>query len=201
MKAARSTSPNDKIEVETLIGVQNWQPFKRSFLEYVVRFQFVRSSLVDLCEPDWNGRFQECLKTLSLLQVTQDADNTSGDEASALPAKNVPPAKSTRKAKAGVKGDDITSDEGGSMRILIQKKAMEKVSKEQSDFETNCHTALGVLFARLSLTVKNTLEAKHSDIESWRNEGKLISIWEALASLYGMRNTVFPRMLKISAES
>jgi hypothetical protein len=84
-----------------------------------------------------------------------------------------------------------------SMRLLIQKKAMEEVSKEQSDFEANCHTALGMLFSKLSTTVKNTLEAKHSDRESWRNEGKLISVWEALIwNAYS-----FPRIPKFGAET
>jgi len=145
------------------------------------------------------------MKTLAKLQAPKEAENSPVEEASAASAastsasaSSAPPSKSTRKAKAK---SEETAEEEDPMKLLIQKKAMEKVSKEQADFELNCHTALGILFMKLSLVVKNTLEAKHSELETWRNEGKLISVWEALAAIYGMRNTVFPQMLKIGAES
>jgi hypothetical protein len=103
MKAVRSSN----YDIDPLTGVQDWQAFKRSFLEYAVRFQFVRAALVDLHEPDWNGRYHDCLNSLTKLQSPKEAEIAPGEEASAVSAastsasaSSAPPAKNTRKAKA-----------------------------------------------------------------------------------------------------
>jgi len=99
------SSSSTDYEIGTLTGIQELQAFKLSLLEYFVRFHFVRSALVDLHEPDWNGRLLDW-NILSLSRTIKEQENAHGEEASAVSAastsacdSSAPPANN-----GGVKG-------------------------------------------------------------------------------------------------
>ena len=87
------------------------------------------------------------------------------------------------------------------MEPLRLKTAFERVEHEHAEYTRDCQYVLGVLMSKLSKTVKSTLGAKYTLLENWRKTGNLVKIWESLSQLFGMKNTVFPRILKIAAES
>jgi len=84
MNGMKTESGDFKLEI--LTSSANWTTFKRSFLEYVVRYQFVRTSLIDLHEPDWNGRFQQIKATMNFLVAPEEEDNASTSTASSASA-------------------------------------------------------------------------------------------------------------------
>jgi len=88
-----------------------------------------------------------------------------------------------------------------SINLLIKRKALERLSIEQSDYSKDCHKAMSFLFSHISSTAKATLDARYSTIDLWRNEAKLVNVWSALHQTFGMVNTVFPKVMKIRAES
>jgi len=79
------SSSSTDYEIGTLTGIQDLQAFDRSFLECFVRFLFVRSALIDLHEPDWNGRLLDWT-TLSMPRTFKEIENAHGEEASAVSA-------------------------------------------------------------------------------------------------------------------
>jgi hypothetical protein len=126
-------------KLETLTSAANWPTFKKSFVEYVVRYQFVRTSLIDLHDPDWNGRFIQIKDTMSFLIAPEGEE--LGPTSTASSASSAPVQSSRKKKKMA------------SITLLIKRKALERLSVEQADYSKDCHKAMSFLFAHISNSV------------------------------------------------